>query len=45
MDAGAEAMLARRPEGKDLARMVGLGEELRLPGTTQAGILTRGTLR
>ena len=45
MDAGAEAMLARRPEGKDLARMVGLGEELRLPGTTQAGILTRGTMR
>ncbi|MDP9841217.1 oxygen-dependent protoporphyrinogen oxidase [Streptosporangium lutulentum] len=45
MDAGAEAMLARRPEGKDLARMVGLGEELRLPGTTQAGILSRGTLR
>ncbi|MEV6859535.1 protoporphyrinogen oxidase [Streptosporangium subroseum] len=45
MDAGAEAMLARRPEGKDLTRMVGLGEELRLPGTTQAGILTRGTMR
>ncbi|AWS45391.1 protoporphyrinogen oxidase [Streptosporangium sp. 'caverna'] len=45
MDAGAEAMLARRPEGKDLVRMVGLDEELRLPGTTQAGILTRGTMR
>ncbi|MER5319118.1 protoporphyrinogen oxidase [Streptosporangium roseum] len=44
-DAGAEAMLARRPEGKDLARMVGLGEELRHPGTTQAAILSRGTLR
>jgi oxygen-dependent protoporphyrinogen oxidase len=45
MDAGAEAMLARRAEGKDLARMVGLGEELVLPGTTQASILTRGVLR
>ncbi|GAA3087842.1 protoporphyrinogen oxidase [Streptosporangium carneum] len=45
VDAGAEAMLARRPEGKDLARMVGLGDELRLPGTTRAGILSRGTLR
>ncbi|WP_433240561.1 protoporphyrinogen oxidase [Streptosporangium sp. CA-135522] len=44
-DAGAEAMLARRPEGKDLARTVGLGEELRHPGTTQAAILSRGALR
>ncbi|MFD8560876.1 protoporphyrinogen oxidase [Streptosporangium canum] len=44
-DAGAEAMLARRPEGKDLARMVGLGEELRHPGITQAAILSRGALR
>ncbi|GIH99680.1 protoporphyrinogen oxidase [Planobispora takensis] len=44
-DAGAEAMLARRPEGKDLARAVGLGEELRHPGASQASILTRGTLR
>ncbi|GIH90741.1 protoporphyrinogen oxidase [Planobispora siamensis] len=45
VDAGAEAMLVRRPEGKDLARAVGLGEELRHPGTSQASILTRGTLR
>ncbi|MER5646732.1 protoporphyrinogen oxidase [Streptosporangium sp. NPDC002524] len=45
MDAGAEAMLARRPEGKELARMAGLGDELRLPGTTKAGILSRGVLR
>ncbi|MFJ2029838.1 protoporphyrinogen oxidase [Streptosporangium sp. NPDC087985] len=44
-DAGAEAMLARRPEGRDLARMVGLGEELRFPGTTRAAILSRGVLR
>ncbi|GAA3415277.1 protoporphyrinogen oxidase [Streptosporangium vulgare] len=45
MDAGAEAMLARRPEGKELARLAGLGEELRLPGTTKAAILSRGVLR
>ncbi|MFI0418392.1 protoporphyrinogen oxidase [Spongiactinospora sp. 9N601] len=45
VDAGAEAMLARRPEGKDLARMAGLGDELVYPGTTRASILSRGTLR
>ncbi|WP_113698744.1 protoporphyrinogen oxidase [Nonomuraea lactucae] len=45
VDAGAESMLARRPEGKDLARAVGLGDELVSPGTTRAAILSRGTLR
>ncbi|MEV7006284.1 protoporphyrinogen oxidase [Streptosporangium sp. NPDC051022] len=45
VDAGAEAMLARRPEGKELARMVGLGDELSDPGTTQAAVLSRGALR
>nr|BFE81469.1 hypothetical protein GCM10020093_040700 [Planobispora longispora] len=45
VDAGAEAMLVRRPEGKDLARMVGLGDELRHPGDAQAAVLTRGALR
>ncbi|GAA4189746.1 protoporphyrinogen oxidase [Streptosporangium oxazolinicum] len=45
MDAGAEAMLARRPEGRELAELAGLGDELRLPGTIRAGILTRGALR
>ncbi len=44
VDAGAEAMLARRPEGKELARLVGLGDELADPGTTQASILSRGSL-
>ncbi|MEU6740379.1 protoporphyrinogen oxidase [Streptosporangium sandarakinum] len=44
-DVGAEAMLARRPEGKELARLVGLGDELRTPGTTRGAILTRGTPR
>lgn len=45
VDAGAEAMLARRPEGKELARAVGLGDDLVGPGTTQAAIYTRGHLR
>ncbi|GII54547.1 protoporphyrinogen oxidase [Planotetraspora thailandica] len=45
VDAGAEAMLARRPEGKELARQAGLGEALVHPGTTQAGILSRGSVR
>ncbi|MEV4094871.1 protoporphyrinogen oxidase [Streptosporangium saharense] len=45
VDAGAEAMLARRPEGKALAEAVGLGGELRDPGTTRASILSRGALR
>ncbi|MFI7633462.1 protoporphyrinogen oxidase [Nonomuraea sp. NPDC049400] len=45
VDAGAEAMLARRPEGKDLARAVGLGDDLVLPGTTSSAIYSRGVLR
>ncbi|WP_424530531.1 protoporphyrinogen oxidase [Sphaerisporangium viridialbum] len=45
VDEGAEAMLARRPEGKELARMVGLGDELVHPGTTGASVWTRGALR
>ncbi|MFG3436299.1 protoporphyrinogen oxidase [Nonomuraea sp. NPDC047897] len=45
VDAGAESMLARRPEGKDLARAAGLGDELVDPGTTRAAILSRGALR
>ncbi|MFF4413936.1 protoporphyrinogen oxidase [Streptosporangium sp. NPDC001559] len=45
VDAGAEAMLARRPEGKALAEGVGLGGELRDPATTRAAILSRGALR
>src|SRR3979409_1863509 len=34
VDEGAESMLARRPEGLDLIRGVGLGDELVYPGTT-----------
>ncbi len=45
VDEGAEAMLARRPEGKELARMVGLGDHLVHPGTTGASVWTRGALR
>lgn len=45
VDAGAEAMLARRPEGTELARAVGLGDDLVTPGTTSSAIYTRGALR
>ncbi len=45
VDAGAEAMLARRPEGIELARLAGLGGDLVDPGTTSASILSRGELR
>jgi oxygen-dependent protoporphyrinogen oxidase len=45
VDLGAESMLARRPEGVDLARAVGLGDALRPPATTKATVWTRGALR
>ncbi|GAA3687698.1 protoporphyrinogen oxidase [Nonomuraea antimicrobica] len=45
VDAGAEAMLARRPEGKELAKAVGLGDDLVQPGTTRSAVYSRGTLR
>jgi oxygen-dependent protoporphyrinogen oxidase len=45
VDEGAEAMLARRPEGKELARIAGLGGELVHPGPGGASIWTRGALR
>ena len=45
VDAGAEALLARRPEGTDLICAVGLGGDLVLPGTTAARIWSRGVLR
>jgi oxygen-dependent protoporphyrinogen oxidase len=45
VDEGAEAMLARRPEGTDLAAAVGLAGELVSPATTAAAIWTRGALR
>ncbi len=45
VDLGAEAMLARRPEGVDLARRVGLSEQLTHPETLTAAIWTHGGLR
>ena len=44
VDEGAEALLARRPEGTDLIGAVGLGGQLVRPGTTAAGIWSRGQL-
>ncbi len=45
VDAGAEALLARRPEGTGMIEAVGLSDELVQPGTTSAGIWTRGRIR
>lgn len=44
VDLGAEAILARRPEGTDLAVEVGLGDELVHPANTAAGVFSRGEL-
>lgn len=45
VDLGAESVLARRPEALDLARAVGLGEDLQPPATATARLWTRGALR
>jgi protoporphyrinogen/coproporphyrinogen III oxidase len=45
VDAGAEALLARRPEGTGLIAAAGLAGELVLPGPTTAGIWTRGAIK
>jgi protoporphyrinogen/coproporphyrinogen III oxidase len=45
VDAGAEALLARRPEGTGLIAELGLSAALEVPGTTSAGIWTRGGVR
>ncbi|MFF3560571.1 protoporphyrinogen oxidase [Streptomyces sp. NPDC002574] len=45
VDLGAESLLARRPEAVDLARAVGLGDDLEPPATTTAGLWTRGRMR
>jgi oxygen-dependent protoporphyrinogen oxidase len=45
VDEGAEAMLARRPEGLDLVRDLDLAGRLVYPGTTAAAIWSRGALR
>jgi len=45
VDAGAESMLARRPEGVALVRAAGLGGDLVYPATAGASVWTRGRLR
>lgn len=45
VDAGAEALLARRPEGLGLVRDLGRADELVYPGTTSAAIWSYGALR
>jgi protoporphyrinogen/coproporphyrinogen III oxidase len=45
VDCGAEALLARRPEGTQLIDALGLSGQLETPGTTKAGIWTRGWIR
>src|SRR6201999_4086190 len=44
VDAGAEALLRRRPEGTDLIAGVGLAGQLVLPGATASGIWSYGGL-
>ncbi|WP_314176780.1 protoporphyrinogen oxidase [Streptomyces winkii] len=44
VDLGAESMLARRPEGVELARDAGLGDALEPPATATAAIWSRGEL-
>jgi protoporphyrinogen/coproporphyrinogen III oxidase len=45
VDDGAESFLARRPEATELARAVGLSEELTEPETFRASVLARRRLR
>jgi len=45
IDTGAESVLNRRPEAVDLAREVGLGDDLRHPATSAAEVWSRGRLR
>ncbi len=45
VDLGAESMLARRPEALDLARAVGLADDLVDPRPAGASIWSRGALR
>jgi oxygen-dependent protoporphyrinogen oxidase len=45
VDSGAEALLARRPEGTGLIGELGLSGQLQVPGTTSAGIWTRARIR
>lgn len=44
LDAGAESLLARRPEAVDLVHALGLGGDLTVPATSAARILHDGVL-
>lgn len=44
VDEGAESLLLRRPEAVDLARAVGLGDDLEDAATTSAKVWTRGAM-
>lgn len=45
LDTGPDSFLSRVPAAADLARQVGLGDELVAPGTGQAWLWARGRLR
>jgi oxygen-dependent protoporphyrinogen oxidase len=45
MDEGAEALLARRPEGIELITAAGLGGDLVPAGVTSSAVYTRGAMR
>ena len=45
MDEGAEALLARRPEGVSLIEATGLAADLVPAGVTSSAIYTRGAMR
>ena len=45
VDEGAEALLARRPEGIELITATGLGGDLVPAGVTSSAIYTRGAMR
>lgn len=45
VDEAADAILTRRPEGEDLVRAVGLGDELVPAGPARGEVWTRGALR
>ena len=44
VDEGAESLLARRPEAVDLARAVGLGDDIVHPAAVGAGLWSRGAI-
>ncbi|MEI6700426.1 MAG: protoporphyrinogen oxidase [Actinomycetota bacterium] len=45
VDLGPDGFLARRPEAVALAKHLGLTNQLRIPGTSGAGIFARGKIR